>query len=932
MTSLDVTPVGNAAAGLVSPPALPTERSLSAGVTREQAIRYRRMSIPIIPWRPVPSKKTEGRIDKVPFGPWAGTDALNVDELERRWDAKPDLDIGVATGWRNGCDNCIVIVDCDSKEAENWALSALPYTPWRVRTRSGGLHLGFLYPVIPAALKIKTCAFFFGREDPRLLDIRADGGFAAMPPSNQYRWEDGEPDLEDMPNFDPSWFPGGNELLVPRKQSRLISDADLREEMGPDAPPAVFAKAKEYVLSAPMSVTGQAGRVRTFGVACALVRDFALSFDQAWELISLYNQERTPEDDKWADDKLYEHLEGAYYRGTSDFATKANAVIVGNYIQRQTPARVLEQLSTQAAAVQEPDELTAARAAAADIPGAIYANPKAAFEPGVLTVAAMLLTRDPGAFGLLKQEVKKLGKAVDLRDWQRAIQHRAGQIVETLKHTEPSDENRRRIQISGCDEKDIRDEIVDVLSEDENIFCRDGRIATLGEGGQLTHLRGGGLRNVLLDRCKFVNSNISESGVRQDTPTTIPKPILEMLLELQPKQAQQLRPVKTVSSAPFFWRDLDGQLRLHTTPGYHAPTQTLVFECPTVDSSQFETSAKALQYLDWLFADFPFMNKEEYHNYLGGLLTPLVRPLIKGPVPMLLIEANQQSAGKSHLAKICQILYCGFESLETSFPEDKAEMKKVLFTMAFRALAVTGFDNVEGVIKSPELCAFTTTQDKVQGRKLGTLDTANPEVRMMLLLTVNNGRCSLDIARRSSRVRLRATHSVHQSRTYNVENILQYVTENRGLILSALARLVEDWVAGGYPESRDIPTLDTFETWSKVVGPICFHAGLTKWMANKVTAQKQLNVNIDEDPFVQEWWKKHKNSPVKAAQLVQICLKENLLGHVIGDRSLHSQASSMGSWLVSHLDAEVGGFRVRRSEDDNRTYKLEPVDGSNLPK
>lgn len=916
MHSLDVTPAGNGAAGLVSPPALSTEHSpLPAGVTRERAIHYRRvLSVPIVPWRLVDGQK-------VPFGQWAGSDSLDVNELKKRWDAKPDLDVGVMTGLRRGCDNCIIIVDCDSKEAEDWALNALPPTPWMVRTRSGGLHLGYLYPRIPSTLKVKTWAFVFGKADVRKLDIRGDGGFAAMPPSSDYAWVDGEPDLDEMTSFDPAWFPNGNKILVPRKA--VVQVDDLRDEMGEDAPAEVFAEARKFVENAPMAVSGEGGRPRTFGVACALVRDYALSFDQAWELLSLYNETRTPDDDKWTDDKLYEHLEGAYYRGTSEFSTKANAVVAANFVKRlqQTPPT----LSAVVAAADNRDDLAPVREAALDIPGAIYADNKAAFEPGVLNIAATLLQRDPGAFGLLKQEIKKLGKVVDMRDWQRAVAHRAGQIVQQIKTGSAEESERMRIQISGNDEKDVRDAIVDVLALDENIFCRDGRIATLGEGGALTHLKGGGLRNVLLDRCRFVNSNISESGVRQDTPATVPRPILEMLLELQPAQAAKLRMVKTVSSAPFFWRDDSGALQLHRTPGYHAPTQTLVYECPSIDTSQFETVEKALQFLDWLFADFPFMNVEEYHNYLGGLITPLVRPLIHGPVPMLLIEANQQGAGKSHLAKLCQILYCGFESLETSFPEEKADMKKTLFTMAFRAMAVTGFDNVEGVVKSPELCAFVTTKDRAQGRVLGTYDTANPEVRMMMILTLNNARCSLDIARRSCRVRLRAEHSVHQSRKYNVDDILQYVTENRGLILSALAKLVEHWADAGYPDRRDIPTLDTFESWSRTVGPICFHAGLTKWMANKVSAQKALNVSIDEEPFVNEWWKKFQTTRVRAAQLVQICIKENLMGHTIGDKSLHAQASSMGSWLVARLDAEVGRFRVRRDAEDSRSYYLDVV-------
>lgn len=128
------------------------------------------------------------------------------------WAQWPSANVGVATGAGSG----LVVIDLDVKaatddrpaldgvrelvrlEAEN---GALPDT-LRSRTGRGGLHLFFSYP--QGVERIKSSA---GEVAPGI-DVRADGGYVVVPPSNHesgnvYRWLN--PDVRQLAEL-PPWL------------------------------------------------------------------------------------------------------------------------------------------------------------------------------------------------------------------------------------------------------------------------------------------------------------------------------------------------------------------------------------------------------------------------------------------------------------------------------------------------------------------------------------------------------------------------------------------------------------------------------------------------------------------------------------------------------------------------------------------------------
>ena len=130
------------------------------------AWEYRGQGIPTIPV----SLKT-----KRPVIRWKRfQDSLPTDDELVEFFGKVHRNIGIVTGSFSK----LVVVDVDNQAGLRWVGENLPPTNVRVRTGSGGQHFYFRHP----GGHVKTSARVTG--DPGIgVDIRADGGFAVVPPS-----------------------------------------------------------------------------------------------------------------------------------------------------------------------------------------------------------------------------------------------------------------------------------------------------------------------------------------------------------------------------------------------------------------------------------------------------------------------------------------------------------------------------------------------------------------------------------------------------------------------------------------------------------------------------------------------------------------------------------------------------------------------------
>ncbi|TVR25380.1 MAG: DNA primase [Nitriliruptor sp.] len=170
----------------------------------------------------------------------------DVDTVLGWWDAVPTYNVGIATGEVSG----LVVLDVDPGGDATMADLIRAHGPLprtlAVRTPRGGLHGYYRHP----GVRVPCSAGKLGQA----VDVRADGGYVAAPPSTvdgiAYRWRDepwpGPPDLPALPD---SWL----ELLT------APSDPLPRLPTVPTVP-GVHGRAARYVEAA---VRGELAEVAT---------------------------------------------------------------------------------------------------------------------------------------------------------------------------------------------------------------------------------------------------------------------------------------------------------------------------------------------------------------------------------------------------------------------------------------------------------------------------------------------------------------------------------------------------------------------------------------------------------------------------------------------------------------------------------------------
>jgi len=179
----------------------------------------------------------------------ATTDTTQVDKWWRQW---PDANIGMATGAVSG----VWVLDIDPRHGGDESLDLLEQKHGRLQatiesqTGGGGRHLFFAY-----AQAVKSRANHPGQG----IDIRGDGGFVVLPPSNHmsgrlYEWEaSSEPD-------------GNTAQPAPEWLSTLIGGKDVAKKT--DAPTT-----KKYSTAGGRNtaLTTMAGRMRRAGLDASAI-------------------------------------------------------------------------------------------------------------------------------------------------------------------------------------------------------------------------------------------------------------------------------------------------------------------------------------------------------------------------------------------------------------------------------------------------------------------------------------------------------------------------------------------------------------------------------------------------------------------------------------------------------------------------------------
>jgi hypothetical protein len=346
-------------------------------------------------------------------------------------------------------------------------------------------------------------------------------------------------------------------------------------------------------------------------------------------------------------------------------------------------------------------------------------------------------------------------------------------------------------------------------------------------------------------------------------------------------------------------------------------------EQPTPE--QLQAAKKLL--LDELLGDFPFASSADLAHALAALLLPFVRRMIEGCTPVHLIEAPTPGSGKGLLADVLSLIALGRPCEPTTVTADEDEIRKKITALLVKGQPIILLDNVRVDLDSAQLASALTAEvwsDRLLGQNR-MIDLPN---HATWVVTANNPRLSLEIARRCLRIRLDpGTDRPWQRTGFRHSPLRDWVRATRGALLQALLVLVQAWIMAGRPPGTE--TLGSFERWAEVIGGILAHAGVSGFLGNTGELYESADVEGNEwREFAAAWWGTYQDHWVSSKDALRVALERDLLGGVVGEKSLRSQRVSLGRALAAARDRQFGTWRLLMRHDahtKSAAYRLVEV-------
>jgi hypothetical protein len=375
-----------------------------------------------------------------------------------------------------------------------------------------------------------------------------------------------------------------------------------------------------------------------------------------------------------------------------------------------------------------------------------------------------------------------------------------------------------------------------------------------------------GLASLLAGHTYTFKTTASSRGGAEEEFTP---PTAVLAAALAPKEWAGLRALVGIVGAPVLRPD--GSLL--QSPGYDPATRLYLASKVPIDPVPEQPDgaqvSEALTFmLDRFLGDFPWAGPADKANYLGLLVTPVLRSYLRTLIPFGVVTSTTPSSGKT-------ILTCGLGMLYgqrvLTWPgSDDAELRKAITSVLADPVGTIIFDNLaEGtVIDSPVLARLITDRTWAD-RVLGKNATAAFTNDRVWTATGNNLRLGGDMRTRSVLVGLDPKMPRPEERTgFAIENLDQWILmpANQRMVLHHLLVLVADWTRHGAPRKAGV-TMRQFTPWAQAVGGFLAHHGVEGFLANVETVRDIDDDEADWQAFFGQWRKVHADQWVTSNEL-----------------------------------------------------------------
>jgi hypothetical protein len=444
------------------------------------------------------------------------------------------------------------------------------------------------------------------------------------------------------------------------------------------------------------------------------------------------------------------------------------------------------------------------------------------------------------------------------------------------------------------------DELADRIGQGElsDIYIRGGRLVQgTGEGAPVD-LDASGLQGLI--RSRYFVSKIDAKGV--PSHAIPPKDACSVVVS-QPRVLRGVREHRGVRSLPLV--RADGSI-LYSV-GYDMITGIEILPhtvAPIPDVVSDEDVKQAVKAIEAPIALFPWAGQHDRANYLGLMLTPLLRELAPPPYKLGAFDAPVQGSGKGYLASVLVALFGGdMESPPetTTGKLDLVELSKRVDSFLLESdNPIYVFDNVVGRFGGSKLATLLTA-GVLSPRRLGTSNVSVVENDRLWLATSNNMALTDDMLRRTVWVRIDPHVERPENRRFPFVPS-RVATENRDEIIGALLTLIRAWVQAGRPTPEG--GSDTYERWRGVVRGILAVAGISGPLGTFDSAEsapvERSEDATDLEIFLAAIYAGHKGEPWTVPELFGTMTPMELANAVPGELS-----RAFGDWQVQRTTAKL---------------------------
>lgn len=455
---------------------------------------------------------------------------------------------------------------------------------------------------------------------------------------------------------------------------------------------------------------------------------------------------------------------------------------------------------------------------------------------------------------------------------------------------------------------------------------------------QVQRMTGSILRSrvsVLYDVTKYKQIGSGQKSMVIETRPLFPLDCAIAALEAQEGEAINLRDLRGTTHTPMV--RADGTLL--DEPGYDDDTGFLYL--PTGGMEDVKVPARptrrqvvlATALLRGMIKEFPWVSQHDEANYLGLLLTPLLRLVAPPPYKLGVFNATNPGTGKSLLVDVMGQVH-GIEKFN-EMPGDSAELDKVLAgVLSTTTNPVVCFDNVTGVLRSSKMAALLTSS-AYSARILGTTNSTGLVNDRLWTVTGNSVALGGDMPRRAVWISLdTGAPNPEERRGFSVNLVGGWAREHRVELFSALLTWVRAWAAAGMPVDK--VGEDSYGTWIGIVRGILSVVGVPGEFDCMVS--KKITVSDDDTEWAEflgavmarfghdDWTTADLFAHVEGAPMgpeeVVGALPNSLHEKYVkaGTAGSHVAARSLGKWLQNRAGRWADGMAIEDAGMD-RTKK-----------